>query len=477
MASLTKEATVGCYDHNGISAVRSVQSLETRVSLGYQPDSTMLQGLARLMRALARGCSHQDMSDERSGFRTLKSDASRVRETLAKIRHVGAGRSDPRRILCVLAAGGQADRLLLGSVPALLRQVSDAKLSADLLIGLNNGFDCPTLWKVLRNLPSTTVDDLYFAPKLDARTPSEAFTSPNLDGVPFSFADIGQFEGRHRIFAMHQREGVNERGKIRILSDVYGLLIRSLMAGWCYPTLMCTLDADSRFLLAEQNRSPSLESNGLRKAIEELLERKLDLLGCRLANAAYVTKKDVDVPDFDLPIPALYLVINALHGLVPGMTWLPGAGTFGNADVLMSLLATVCIRYPNEIIEDVHASVLASDLGFRMMVSDEVFCTNQCYPQDQFSIDVHKPMYLAPLRRWAQGLRLLECLYSRGAVEGIACSDLAKVLTNPDNIRLLMIAQARGRMDLWEVLKWRRLAAADWADAYDAAEMNRPAPD
>jgi hypothetical protein len=190
------------------------------------------------------------------------------------------GMRDRTSVLGVVAAGKGAESYLPHTIPKIIRQASETGKGTDIVIGLNNGFECPPLLQRLASLPNAQVVRLYTEEKRTSTLPARVFADCRCEGEPYRLGHADLARATHRIFVVHQRAGPYAPGKIRILGDIYGsLLVESIGHGWVPPELLIAFDAESQFFAAQEGAIPDPESNGLRLMVNKLqTSPEIDLL-------------------------------------------------------------------------------------------------------------------------------------------------------------------------------------------------------
>ncbi len=327
---------------------------------------------------------------------------------------------DPKRILGVVAAGKGAENYLPCTIPKIIQQISELELGADIIIGLNNGFECPAVGECFTLLPDVRVIHLYTEKKVGSQIPAKIFENVNCEGEPYCLSHVGLQDSRHRIFVVHQQEGPYSAGKIRVLGDIYGsLLLKSIDNGWMPPAILVTFDAESQFLVKQEGAIPQPESNGLRLIVSELQSnQKLDLLGAKNRYVVYQKTKvggtEVLVPDFSKELPPIMWFMNVVHGQYRGFMYKPGGGTAGRTDVMISLLAVIAERYPGARLEDIQLTLLAKHAGFRGDIFMSTVSTNRVsIITDIKANESPKLAGVEQIERWLAGLYALEANYGK----------------------------------------------------------------
>src|SRR5262249_56636458 len=92
------------------------------------------------------------MQDERIGLDTVRNRQRPLRlqrdlddslDLIDRLQSSTAGRWDDERLLAVVTAASTSELFLPYTIPLVLRQAEASGLGVDLLLGLNNGYECP----------------------------------------------------------------------------------------------------------------------------------------------------------------------------------------------------------------------------------------------------------------------------------------------------------------------------------------------
>ena len=335
---------------------------------------------------------------------------------------------DQTRILGIVAAGRGAENYLPYTIPKIVKQISEIEMSADILIGLNNGFECSSVIESFTLLPDTQVIHLYTEEKISSAIPAKIFENLKCEGEPYHLSNIEFQKFKHRIFVIHQQEGLYSAGKIRVLGDIYKLLLNSIDNGWIPPALLVTFDAESQLLLDRGYSVPDIESNGLMLIVSELKHKlKIDLIGTRNKFAVYqkgiVSGITVLLPNFNEEIPPIQWFVNVVHGKISGFKWQPGGGTVGRTDAIVSLLAVISEKYPGTRSEDTHLTILAKHTGFLSDILVDVVSINRTPSiSDTSTKEPPKKAWIEQMYRWSAAGYALELNYGKHNVISIAAS-------------------------------------------------------
>jgi len=367
--------------------------------------------------------------------RTLTADVESVQSCREWI-HAKTNRTlDKTRILGVVAAGEGAEHYLPYTIPKIIRQISEMERGADIIIGLNNGYECQTATDRFTLLPNVQVIHLYTEEKTGSTIPANVFPNRECEGAPYHLSNTDLQNSQHRIFMVHQKRGPYSAGKIRVLGDIYGsLLMKSIEYGWIPPELLVTFDAESQFLVNQDGGVPDSESNGLMLLVSELESNpRIDLLGAGPKDAIYrkglVDGIDVLLPDFEEQLPPIQRFLSAVHGRYRGYKWKRGGGTIGRTDLIISSYVVIATRYPGVRIEDVQLTILAEDAqltilahhaGFQGDIFMNVVLTNRV-PRitDMTTAGPTEPAWIQQAYRWIAGGHMLEVTYGKHNVGSI----------------------------------------------------------
>jgi hypothetical protein len=297
---------------------------------------------------------------------------------------------------------------------------------ADLIIGLNNGFECPPVFQRLSVLPATRVIHLHTEEKRSGTTPARVFADDPGQGEPYHLERPNHPRETHRIFVVHQRAGPYAAGKIRVLGDIYGsLLVGSIETGWIPPEILVTFDAESQFLVVLPGAIPDAGSNGLKLIVGALQSSpETEILGAISKHAVYrkglADGADVLLPDFREQPPPFQWFLSAAHGRYAGYKWWPGGGTVGRTDAMISLFVAMATRYPGLKNEDIHVSIIAQHAGFRGDIIPDVVSTNRVPSAHDLTTDTPpQPAWVKQMHRWVANARALEILYGRHNVNAV----------------------------------------------------------
>ncbi|MEH2107496.1 hypothetical protein [Nostoc sp.] len=349
--------------------------------------------------------------------RTLEADVSSVLYYRAWIQAKTNNTFDSSRILGIVATAKGAENYLPYTIPKIIQQISEIGMMADIVIGLNNGFECPTVIDRFTLLPDVQVIHLYTDEKLANNIPAPIFDNLVCKGEPYYLSNIEPQQSKHRIFVVHQKEGQYAAGKIRVLGDIYGsLLLNSIENGWMPPAILVAFDAESQFLIEQRYSVIESDSNGLKLIVNQLQNQpQIYILGTRNRFAIYqkgtVDGVEVLLPNFSEELPPIQWFMDIVYGKYNGFRCKPAAGTVGRTDVMISLLALIAESYPGVKSDDTYTTILAKYAGFTGDIFLEVIATNRTPSITDMTMDKPpKKAWMEQVYRWNtthQGMKLL----------------------------------------------------------------------
>lgn len=399
---------------------------------------------------------------------TLRDDIAGVLARRAQINQWTGARLDQTRVLGIVAAASGAELYLPYTIPAMLRQITQAGKHADLIIGLNNGYECPAMIAALAALPDVETVHLYTGDKPNATMPAPVFATAALD-ADYSIPQTSQ---HHRLFILHQRHGPYAAGKSRVLGDICQALLDNIARGWIPPAYLLMFDSESLFvedgdpglrpeleivlrllkqtnnielvgqrLIGEHARAGGrrtdlplipthvdLNARGLELLIAAQDSTGADVVSLGWRNCVHdlpgeALGQPVMLPNLQAELPMLHRIGYPMNGLTPYTITLSGGGTLGKTDVQLAIHATMYHTYPGLIGEDALASVLAHHARFKIHIQRGVYQTNRC-PAPHETVGV--PPVLAwhqQYARWLAGSDAIEQLYGRDQITPIRGMD------------------------------------------------------
>jgi hypothetical protein len=396
---------------------------------------------------------------DRSPAVRLRDDVDAAQSLTGELFQSAKGRLDGSRLLVIVTAAASSDRLIPYTVPLLMRQCEMAGLGVDVILGLNNGHECPDVLATYQVDPSVAVISLETRPKRSPSAAADVYSRG--DTRPYT---IPPTLTTHRIFAVHQQAGPWSAGKTQMLLDLFrGLLAPNLQRDWVAPrwsllidaeTLLIEAEPDPHFsetaesaarLLAEHSgdvRSVAqrllrdvvpdsqatprfnIASPGLVRMLREFGSQPLDVLGaathfCAFRHSTTFRGVPVYMPSPGDPISATHLFYNAACGLMPGCSCMPGGGTLAKTETLVGFMSVILERYPNIYGEDAIFTVLVEQSGLRMRLSRSVRITNRCPARGEMVGDPPRPAWQDQLQRWYRGFAQVQALYGRSACRSV----------------------------------------------------------
>ncbi|MBD2516518.1 hypothetical protein H6G93_16140 [Nostoc sp. FACHB-973] len=380
--------------------------------------------------------------------RTLNADVKSVLYYRTWIQTTTNNTFDSTRILGIVATTKGAENYLPYTIPKIIKQISEIGMAADIVIGLNNGFECPAVIDSFILLPNVQIIHLYTEEKLANNIPAPIFDNLMCQGKPYCLTNIQPHQYKHRIFVVHQKQGQHSAGKIRVLGDIYAsLLLKSIEHGWIPPAILMTFDAESQFLVAHNYSDIDIESNGLKFMVSQLQNHpQIDILGTRNKFAVYqkamVNGIEVLLPDFSEQLPPIQWFIDIVHGRFSGFQCKWGGGTFGKTDVIVSLLVVISRNYPGVRTEDTQLTILAKYAGFIGDIFLDVISTNRTPSITDMTIEQpQKKAWIEQIYRWLASVQGLKLLYGEHNMKMFVNDGFPWfTLTNPTKFLKLLIA-------------------------------------
>jgi hypothetical protein len=371
--------------------------------------------------------------------RALEADIKSVLSYREWINYKTNNLLDNTRILGIVAAAKGGENYLPYTIPKIIQQISEIGMKVDIVIGLNNGFECPTVINSFTLLPEVQVIHLYTGEKIANNIPAIIFDNSMCEGEPYYITNIEPQQSQHRIFVFHQKQGEYAAGKIRVLGDIYGsLLLESIDNGWIPPGILITFDAESQFLVEQKYSSIELNSNGLKIVVNHLKKYpKIDILGTRNKFAVYqkslLNGIEILIPNMKEQVPPIQWFIDIHHGRFSGFKYKPGGGTFGKTDVMVSLLLVISEKYPGVRCEDTHLTVLAQYAGFLGDILLDVISLNRTPSMTDMTMEQPpKKAWIEQMYRWVASIYGLKLLYGEHRVKMFANDGFPWfILTNP----------------------------------------------
>jgi hypothetical protein len=383
-------------------------------------------------------------------------------------------RYDQTRVLGVVAAARGAEKYLPRTIPKIIDQLQELGLKADIVLGLNNGYECETVISGFSIRPDVQVIHLYTEIKVANNQPAKIYEQATCQGMPYRLRSLdtqnGDKQPQHRIFVVHQKPSPHAAGKIRVLGDIYGsLFLDSIAEGWQPPAVLITFDAETEFIAAPRGKKPIPESNGLRELLQQLNNvPELDVLGATTRHTIYrpatPPNTNVCLPDLNQDVSSIHWFLNIVHGQYHGYMLGPGGGTLGKTDAMISLLAIIATRYPGSRVEDIQLSIIAHHANFKQDICLDAVQTNRAPSRTDLTDD--EPPQLAwaeQMARWLAGIQSLKENYGDHNVAYITSSDFPWwIVLNP--IRFIKSWLGKENMSPASLIKtFKNIIAATYA--------------
>ncbi|MCP6760838.1 MAG: hypothetical protein NHB32_19310 [Fischerella sp. CENA71] len=391
--------------------------------------------------------------------RRLRADVESVLSCREWIKSITNNTFDSTRILGIVSVAKGAENYLPYTIPKIIQQISEIGMMADIVIGLNNGFECQSVIERFNLIPNTQVIHLYTGEKLGNNIPAKIFDNAKCEGEFYLLSNVDYQSSQHRIFIVHQKMGEYTAGKIRVLGDIYGsLLLRSIENGWIPPAFLVAFDAESQFLVEQKDTFIEPKSNGLMLMVNKFKnEPEIDILGTRNKFAVYqksiLDGMKVLLPNFSEEIPPLQFFLDAVHGRYIGYQWMPGGGTIGKTDVLISLLVVISQRYPGTRSEDSHLTILAKHAGFIGKIFLDVVSINRTPSLTEMTTgEEQKNAWVEQIFRWNTGYQGLRLCYGVHNIKSIVC-DKIPLSIFIDPMKFLKILKGKDKINIKSIFK------------------------
>jgi hypothetical protein len=391
----------------------------------------------------------------------LNSDIQAVKNCREWIGSKTKNTFDNTRILGVVAAANQADSFLPYTIPKIIQQIADMGMKADIIVGLNHGFECPKIIEYLSLLPNIQIIHLYTEAKPGNNISAKIFDNVECIGERYYLDNLSPEYSQHRIFFVHQKVSLHSSGKIRILGDIYGsLLLKSIESGWTPPEMVVAFDAETQFLVETKNQAieSKLDTNSLMLIVNELKKSpQMDILSTRnkfvVYQKAMLDNLEILLPDFSEQVPPIQLFLNVVHGRFSGYKWNPGGGIVARTDVMISLLVIISERYPGIRVEDVHLSILAHHAGFRSDILLKVISINRSPKISEMTMNSSlKSAWMEQIYRWNSGCKALELCYGKHNISPIV-DDGFPWFTITKSLEFLRALIAHNKINLSMIIK------------------------
>lgn len=391
--------------------------------------------------------------------RTLRADVANVEAVHHHILQRVMAPFDSTRVLGVVCATKGSEHYLPYTVPVWMNQLSRAGKQVDIIIGLNDGYECADVIVGLAALPNTTVYHLATGDKVSGNIPASVFAHDR----PSDRYCIPQEHVGHRVFVLHQRSGPYAAGKTRMLQDICdSMVLGSIEQGWVPPKYLAMFDHETvlvekspeddirpyfarvsdllqqmsnpqqvvQRLIAEHassdrsrigKRAPApptinLDAPGLEHLVALLDASAADVVGIGWRNCVY----DVETMYAGMPVlmPNLAAGVSVLHeaghaalGLTPQTMTFSAGCTVGKLDVLLGIHVAMYRTYPGLVGEDAMSTVLAFHAGYNVVFHHGIYNTNRCPSLKDVSASSAMAAWKEQYARWLAVIDTVERLY------------------------------------------------------------------
>ncbi len=331
---------------------------------------------------------------------------------------------DHSRLLIVLAACEKSRTKLNAVLPRLLKQATDADLSADLVVGLDHGTNhrCIT----------------------DSAAVMELMTDVQV-GIERCMSDIRDpKDGGHRLFVVEPHDVSHVDGKNGVLKGVGDWMEESMLSGaWAHPPANMLQCDDDTWLYPSNHYI----GNGLSSLMDEKERHSLQLIGARWHNVEYANVGEgalkVQVPNPTKPGSEAHRWLDeSQHSWY---RFMPGGATLGDTPALTSIRHQIGHRYIGAISDDLLTTMFADRMGKRWDIADHSYTFNEARdPNSQ-------------ILRWLQGTFSMRAHLGRSNFTGLyKTCDLPPVLrTMPSHQIEGLLSQAiYTRNDITKPATW-----------------------
>ncbi|MCA9383160.1 hypothetical protein KC909_02235 [Candidatus Dojkabacteria bacterium] len=291
------------------------------------------------------------------------------------------GGFDETRVAIILPACSSAKSLLYGSLNAALQELRAWNIPSTIFLGMNNGHRD----NVLAHIPETHDDVTLYNTQVESIYPA-------------SFMQMVA-HNEHNLVAMHQRFSPDNYGKKDVLFEMIEqlkALVRS--SGYQFPRYTLFMDADSYF------------DNGQGRGIAQLIAEAQSYNGnAAVSGLSYDTAYSTDPfgimqPDYNRPVSIFHHMAN-IQRQQGNQAHLIGNGFIVPSE-LVPVMGMVCNPDNQYVLpaEDSALSILASELGYDIHISEEVHVTN-CAPE------LNDSRWIYQLQNWADVERTVMLTY------------------------------------------------------------------
>lgn len=316
----------------------------------------------------------------------------------------------PDRLLCIVSCSSKDDAYLAGSLPALIEQVQTLEKHVDILVGLNNGALTPQTKGAIRGNSNIIVEQTYCTPKLGADIRAEVRAIGEAERKYF-IRDIPDID-KHRVIFVYQPQSQFNRGKIRMLQDLYNLCSESAQAGvWSVPAQLLTIDAETHFM----RKKIASRTGALAELVAEKSRKGFRAIGTRWNLMPFEDNNGLRLPQPLHPISTEHSIIEQLYG-EQGFRYMPGGGTLGDS-LFMLAVGHTASRYPGLRQEDILMTALTNTSGEHWGLSDKIHSANKCVPAGHPHAQQHGR---AQIHRWYAGIHALTRHYGVKSMQEIA---------------------------------------------------------
>lgn len=268
---------------------------------------------------------------------------------------------DHNRLLIVLAACESSRAKLNAVLPRLLRQATEADLSADVVVGLDHGASHRCITDIAAVM--ARISDVQVGIEGCMRY----INDPHSDG--------------HRLFVVEPHDVSHIDGKNGVLKGVGDWMEESMLSGaWAHPPANILQCDDDTWLY----QKGQYIGNGLWSLMDEKEKHSLQLIGARWKNVGYANVdagvQKVQVPDPAQPGSEAHRWLDeSQHSWY---RFMPGGATLGDTPAMMSFRHQIGHRYIGAISDDLLTTMFADRLGKRWEIADHSYTFNEARSPD-----------------------------------------------------------------------------------------------
>lgn len=332
---------------------------------------------------------------------------------------------DHSRLLIVLAASENSRTKLNAVLPRLLKQTTEADLTADVVIGLDHGASHRCITDI--SAVMARISDVQVG----------------IEGC-MRYINDSQHEG-HRLFVVEPHDVSHVDGKNGVLKGVGDWMEESMLSGaWAHPPANMLQCDDDTWLYPSNHYI----GNGLSSLMDEKERHSLQLIGARWHNVEYANVGEgalkVQVPNPTKPGSEAHRWLDeSQHSWY---RFMPGGATLGDTPALTSIRHQIGHRYIGAISDDLLTTMFADRMGKRWDIADHSYTFNEARdPNSQ-------------ILRWLQGTFSMRAHLGRSNFAGLyKTCDLPPVLrTMPSHQIEGLLSQAiYTRNDITKPATWR----------------------